>query len=146
MSQASDVSMQANGLAGATWRRSDLPHFVSTRDGRDRLDLVTEEIVPGSRLLRADRIVYRPGDTAAAHYHADSYHVFSILRGNGLLHAGEASFRLEAGMSALVEPGEIHWFDNDSDEEFSFVELWAPPPTETIWTVQGDVCTWARQG
>ena len=32
----------------------------------------------------------------------------------------------------------------DTDENFSFVEFWAPPPTGTIWTVAGDRCTWAR--
>jgi len=26
------------------------------------------------------------------------------------------------------------------------VEFWAPPPTETIWTVTGDRCTWAPAG
>jgi hypothetical protein len=55
---------------------------------------------------------------------------------------GEAN-RLEAGMSALVGPGEVHWFRNDTDENFSFVEFWAPPPTGTLWTVAGDRCTWA---
>ena len=45
-------------------------------------------------------------------------------------------------MSALVAPGEVHWFENDSPEEFSFLEFWAPPPTDTVWTVAGDRCTW----
>jgi mannose-6-phosphate isomerase-like protein (cupin superfamily) len=45
-------------------------------------------------------------------------------------------------MSALVGPGEVHWFQNDSSENFSFVEFWAPPPTGTVWTVEGDRCTW----
>ena len=38
-------------------------------------------------------------------------------------------------MSALFAPGEVHWFENDSEEEFSFLEFWAPPPTDTVWTV-----------
>jgi len=41
------------------------------------------------------------------------------------------------------DPGEVHWFENDSPEEFSFLEFWAPPPTDTVWTVTGDRCTWA---
>lgn len=140
------TTITATRTAGATsWSREELPHFASTRDGRDRLDLVTDEIVPSARLLRADRIVYHPGDTAAAHFHTDSHHVFSVLCGSGLLHGDRESVRLEAGMSALVVPGEVHWFENDTDEEFSFVEFWAPPPTETVWTVDGDVCTWARK-
>jgi mannose-6-phosphate isomerase-like protein (cupin superfamily) len=121
----------------------ELPHLVSTRDTRDRLDLVTDDVPVGARAIRADRIVYHPGDSGAAHYHIDCHHVFCVLAGSGLLHTdGEAS-RLEAGMSALVGPGEVHWFTDDGRQNFSFVEFWAPPPTGTIWTVAGDRCTWA---
>jgi mannose-6-phosphate isomerase-like protein (cupin superfamily) len=125
---------------------AELPHLVSTRDTRDRLDLVTENVPVGARAIRADRIIYHPGDTAAAHYHTDCHHVFCVLAGSGLLYDGERAHRLNAGDSALVGPGEVHWFENDREEEFSFVEFWAPPPTETIWTVTGDRCTWAPAG
>jgi hypothetical protein len=43
----------------------ELPHLISTRDSRDRLDLVTDSVPAGAQLLRADRIIYHPGDTAA---------------------------------------------------------------------------------
>jgi quercetin dioxygenase-like cupin family protein len=122
----------------------ELPHLVSTRDTRDRLDLVTDDTGVRARAIRADRIVYHPGDTAAAHYHTDCHHVFCVLAGSGLLYTDGEANRLEAGMSALVGPGEVHWFENDSGENFSFVEFWAPPPAETVWTVAGDRCTWAR--
>lgn len=125
----------------------ELPHFASTRDTRDRLDVVTDDVPVGAHHLRADRIIYHPGDTAAAHFHVDSYHVFWVTGGSGILHTGSGSgsraTRLGEGMSVLVEPGEVHWFENDGHEEFSFVELWAPPPAETVWTVDGDRCTWA---
>jgi mannose-6-phosphate isomerase-like protein (cupin superfamily) len=125
---------------------AELPHLVSTRDTRDRLDLVTENVPVGARAIRADRIIYHPGDTAAAHYHTDCHHVFCVLSGSGLLYDGEHAHRLDAGDSALVGPGEVHWFENDTGENFSFVEFWAPPPAETIWTVTGDRCTWAPAG
>jgi len=124
----------------------ELPHLVSTRDTRDRLDLVTDDVPAGARTIRADRIVYHPGDTAAAHYHTDCHHVFCVLAGSGLLYTDGEANRLEAGMSALVGPGEVHWFRNDTDENFSFVEFWAPPPTGTVWTVEGDRCTWGPAG
>lgn len=122
---------------------SELPHLVSTRDTRDRLDLVTDDVPVGATQIRADRIIYHPGDTAAAHYHADCHHVFCVLAGSGLLYTDDQASRLEAGMSALVGPGEVHWFEDDTQENFSFVEFWAPPPTGTVWTVTGDRCTWA---
>jgi mannose-6-phosphate isomerase-like protein (cupin superfamily) len=140
-------SVGATGPAAAplakVFAAGELPHLVSTRDTRDRLDLVTENVPVGARQIRADRIIYHPGDTAAAHYHADCHHVFCVLAGSGLLHTGEAPARLEAGMSALVGPGEVHWFENDGEVNFSFVEFWAPPPADTVWTVAGDRCTWA---
>jgi quercetin dioxygenase-like cupin family protein len=112
---------------------AELPHLASTRDTRDRLDLVTENVPVGARAVRADRIIYHPGDTAAPHYHTDCHHVFCVLTGSGLLHAGGEAHRLTAPDTALVGPGEVHWFENDTGENFSFVEFWAPPPTETIW-------------
>jgi quercetin dioxygenase-like cupin family protein len=120
----------------------ELPHFTSLRDTRDRMDLVTDDVPVGARALRADRIVYHPGDTAAAHYHVGSVHVFYVLRGRGLAFVEGEGTRLEAGSVHVVESGQTHWFENDGEEEFSFVELWAPPPTETVWTESGDVCTW----
>ena len=131
------------GPALKVFAAAELPHLVSTRDTRDRLDLVTENVPVGARAIRADRIIYHPGDTAAAHYHTDCHHVFCVLGGSGLLYDGEQAHRLAAGDSALVGPGEVHWFENDRQEEFSFVEFWAPPPTQTVWTVTGDRCTWA---
>jgi quercetin dioxygenase-like cupin family protein len=122
---------------------AELPHLVSTRDTRDRLDLVTDDVPVGARQIRADRIIYHPGDTAAAHYHADCHHVFCVLDGSGLLYTDGQASRLEAGMSALVGPNEVHWFEDDKEQNFSFVEFWAPPPTSTVWTVEGDRCTWA---
>jgi mannose-6-phosphate isomerase-like protein (cupin superfamily) len=144
-----ESTLPAGGRAAATaplrkaFAASELPHLVSTRDTRDRLDLVTDDVPVGARAIRADRIIYHPGDTAAAHYHADCHHVFCVLAGSGLLYSGEQALRLEAGMSALVGPGEEHWFEDDKEQDFSFVEFWAPPPADTVWTVQGDRCTWA---
>jgi mannose-6-phosphate isomerase-like protein (cupin superfamily) len=36
-------------------------------------------------------------------------------------------------MIVLVGPDEVHWFENDTPENFTFVEFWAPPPQETVW-------------
>ncbi len=112
---------------------AELPHLHSTRDTRDRLDLITDRVPVGARFVRADRIVYHPGDTAAKHYHTDCHHLFYVLSGNGILHVDEGSYRLAPGVVAVVAPSEVHWFENDTSAEFSFVEFWGPPPKETIW-------------
>jgi quercetin dioxygenase-like cupin family protein len=130
-------------LASKAFAATELPHLVSTRDTRDRLDLVTDDVPVAATQMRADRIVYHPGDTAPSHYHSDCHHVFCVLAGAGLLYTDDQASRLAAGMSALVGPGEVHWFENDRADNFSFVEFWAPPATGTVWTVSGDRCTWA---
>jgi len=110
-----------------------LPHLHSTRDTRDRLDLVTDNVKLGAKFIRADRIIYHPGDTAARHYHTDCHHLFYVLYGNGLLHVDSGHYRLTPGTVAVVAPSEVHWFENDTQENFSFVEFWGPPPKETVW-------------
>ena len=110
----------------------ELPRLTSVRDTRDRVDLVTEETF-GLTDLKADRITYHPGDTAAAHYHRDSKHFFFILEGRGTLHADAQPFELAAGDVALVYENEVHWFENPHQEDFTFIELWVPAPSETVW-------------
>ncbi len=116
----------------------DLPRLSSTRDTRDRVDLVTEDLF-GVSNLKADRITYHPGDTAAAHYHRDCDHYFIVLEGRGTLHADGQLHELGPGDVALVQRDEVHWFENPSDDDFSFIELWVPAPTETVWVDADDV-------
>lgn len=116
-----------------------LPHLHSTRDTRDRLDLVTDNVKLDARFIRADRIIYHPGDTAAKHYHTDCHHLFYVLAGNGILHVDDGNYRLNPGTVAVVAPSEVHWFENDTQENFSFVEFWGPPPKETIWVKTDDI-------
>lgn len=116
---------------------SELPKIRSTRDGRDRVDLVTEELF-GLTDLKADHITYHPGDTAAAHYHVGSKHFFFVDAGSGILHLGDRTYELNKGDVALADDGETHWFENRSDDVFSFYELWVPTPGETVWVVEDD--------
>lgn len=120
------------------FHKADLPHFHSTRDTRDRLDLVTDNVPVGARHLKADRIVYHPGDTCARHLHRDSYQLFVVLDGEGLGFTPDGPVRLTPGMAFVVGPDEVHWFENDTDENFTFVEFWAPLPRETVWVDQDD--------
>jgi quercetin dioxygenase-like cupin family protein len=113
--------------------KEELPAWTSTRDGRDRLDLITDDVPVDAKALRADRVIYHPGDSAARHYHVGCDHAFYVLEGSGVMHVDGETHRLEAGDIALVRTGEVHWFENDTDSDFSFVEYWAPPPEDTVW-------------
>lgn len=122
--------------------KDDLPRFASLRDSRERLDLVTENVPVGAIALRADRIVYQPGDTSASHRHRGCLHVFYVLRGSGIAHVSGRKHRLDAGAALTIEADEVHQLENDGDEELAFVEFWAPPPADTVWTDAEDACRW----
>ena len=117
---------------------SDLPRLDSTRDGRGRIDLVTEDMW-GFTDLKADHITYRPGDTAAAHYHVGARHMWFVDAGSAKLYVNDIEYRVSKGDVATAGDGEVHWFVNDTDEEFSFYELWVPAPAETVWIREDDI-------
>jgi mannose-6-phosphate isomerase-like protein (cupin superfamily) len=117
---------------------SDLPRLHSTRDSRDRIDLVTEDLF-GTTALKADRITYHPGDTAAAHYHRDCKHFFFVMEGRGVLHTDDEAIDLGPGDVVLVNENEVHWFENPTEAEFSFIELWVPAPSDTVWIKPDDI-------
>jgi len=119
-------------------RAADQPRHRSTRDSRDRVDLVTEVTMPGVTQLKADLITYHPGDTAARHYHDDADHFFYVLSGSGTLHT-DAAHRVQVGDLIRVEAGEVHHFHNDTGADLLFFELWVPAPRDTIWVDADDV-------
>ncbi|MFQ5860382.1 MAG: cupin domain-containing protein [Dehalococcoidia bacterium] len=113
--------------------KAQLVHLRSTRDTRDRLDLITREGPVDAKQIRADRVICHPGDTSAKHYHLGTHKVFCVLDGQGLIHVDEENYRVSPGAVVVVQPGEVHWVENDTEANFSFVELFAPPPTESGW-------------
>ncbi len=118
-------------------RSADLPSVRSMRDGRRRIDIATEQLF-GTREIKADRVIYEPGDTASAHEHPDADHVFLVLRGTGTLYADDEPSSLTPGDVAFIPRGEYHWFENVGDEIFEMVEIWVPAPTQTIWADPAD--------
>ncbi|MPZ54456.1 MAG: cupin domain-containing protein, partial [Acidimicrobiia bacterium] len=87
-------------------KHSKLPKLHSTRDTRSRVDLVTAEIF-GTKDLKADRITYHPGDTAAAHRHPDCKHFFFVLEGEGILHADDDEIKLASGDVVMLDEDEV---------------------------------------
>ena len=118
-------------------KEAELPRSRSVRDGRARIDLVTDETFALPE-LKADRVRFQPGDTAAAHYHTNCKHFFFILGGKGMFHTDTEQHRLDAGDVVMVEESEVHWFVSDDDSNLEFIELWVPVPKETVWTDPND--------
>ena len=98
--------------------------------------MITENVPVGAWHLRAERIRYHSGDICAKHYHVGCHHVFVILEGEGLIYTPKFTHRLKAGMVAIIEPRENHWFENDLKQTFKFIEFLALPPKETIWVTK----------
>ena len=119
-----------------------LPRAESLRDGRQRVDLVTEKIF-GTVDVMADRVTYQPGRDAPAHYHPGSRHYFFIIGGVGSFQGGDSEFRLEPGDVVMSEAGEMHSFTSDPEVSLEFIELWVPAPVETIWADPDDSCRWS---
>ncbi len=120
----------------------DLPRAESLRDGRQRIDLVTEDIF-GTSDVKADWVTYQAGRDAPAHYHTGSRHYFFIINGSGTFHGGGNTFQLERGDVVMSEEEEMHSFTSDPDEQLEFIELWVPAPTQTIWQDVEDTCRWS---
>jgi quercetin dioxygenase-like cupin family protein len=117
----------------------ELPRFESTRDSRSRLDLVTENVPVGAKRLRADRIVYHPGDSAARHYHVGADQLFVVFEGDGVYVLEGERRPVRAGDTAIAPAGQVHSFENESEADFVFVEFWAPLPEDTVWIDTGDI-------
>lgn len=122
----------------AVIQSKDLPRLRSTRDGRSRIDLVTEELF-GWTDIKADFIRYQPGDTAAAHYHVDARHIWFVVEGSAVFHLGDETYQVSEGDVVTAGGGEVHWFHNTDDKPFAIYELWVPAPTETVWVDVDDI-------
>lgn len=125
------------GRRTSAFAQADLPRAESTRDHRQRVDLVTEAFL-GAWRTKGDVITYASGDTSAPHLHADADHVFYVLQGRAIVHVDDRPHPLAAGDVLVVHQGEVHRFENPHAEPFSFLELWLPAPRgETTWVDPG---------
>jgi quercetin dioxygenase-like cupin family protein len=69
----------------------------------------------------------RPGDDASNHYHAAIEETFVVLEGRATLWVdGRRSHTLGVGDVYQMEPGEQHYFVNESDEVFRALFIKAP--------------------
>lgn len=127
-------------------RSEDQPRFRSTRDTRDRVDLVNRELF-GTEDFIADRITMHPGDTSARHYHPISNQYVFVLEGRGYTVDEDGTRHdVRAGDVHMVEAGKVHSGGNDSDEDYVFIELWSPPygDPKSVF-VTDDACAWAPE-
>ncbi|MFW2514053.1 cupin domain-containing protein [Demequina sp. SO4-13] len=69
----------------------------------------------------------RPGDDAVNHYHAEIEETFYVIEGEATLWVdGRRSFNVTVGDAYQLEPGEQHYFVNNSDADFRALFIKAP--------------------
>jgi mannose-6-phosphate isomerase-like protein (cupin superfamily) len=83
-------------------------------------------------LLRGPRTDFgvvrlRPGDDASNHYHAQIEETFVVLEGSATLWINcTESYTVGAGDVYRCEPGEMHYFVNETDADFRALFVKAP--------------------
>ena len=73
------------------------------------------------------------GQEVACHKHTTSDDIWIILQGSGLFHPEPGqSVRVSAGQVIVNPAGTCHGLTNDGDEDFVFVGVIAPVPSDFI--------------
>ena len=72
---------------------------------RKREILYDGEIGPITNYARA---IFPPGEKARAHQHEDMTEVFTVESGSGEIRIDDVAYVFSAGMTVVVEPGEVH--------------------------------------
>lgn len=74
-----------------------------------------------------------PGTEAGNHYHAEIEETFYVLEGSATMWIDcRESFELVAGDVYRAEPGEMHYFVNNTDEVFEAIFIKAPYKPEDV--------------
>ena len=125
------------------WR--DEPVLDSENDARKRIYLVTPTLF-GTKAVKGEMIIYPPGTEASNHHHEGAEHFQYVLRGSGIAYLSEAPHPIRAGDTLYNYEMERHYFVNDTNEDFVFVEYFVPAECHTIWAPDALVCAWLPTG
>ncbi len=120
-------------------RNEDRPVKVSKRDGRRRVDVVTEDLL-GTRDVQVDIVYNDAGVIGSPHKHDNADHVFMVIRGHGIMYTDDGSAEIGVGDVVFIPRGDFHWFHNTGDEVSERLEMWIPAPDGTIWRDPDDTC------
>lgn len=63
------------------------------------------------------RAVFPPGEKAGAHSHDDLVEVFTVESGCGEIRIDDVAYVFSAGLTVVVEPGEVHEIVNTGSSE-----------------------------
>lgn len=61
------------------------------------------------------------GSRVTPHKHSDMHEIFIVLSGHGRVHCNDNQQKVGPGTCIQIEPGEMHGFENNGDEELVVV-------------------------
>lgn len=125
------------------WR--DEPVLDSENDARKRIYLVTPTLF-GTKAVKGEMIIYPPGTEASNHHHEGAEHFQYVISGSGVAYLSEEPHPIRAGDTLYNYENERHYFVNDGEEDFVFVEYFVPAECRTIWAPGALVCAWLPTG
>ncbi len=121
------------------------PVLNSEFDNRKRIYVMSEALADTS-VAKGEIIIYPPNTSAPEHYHVGAEHFQFMMSGEGIAVLEGVEHKLEAGDLLYNFENENHYFYNNSDSEFVFVEFFVPGKYKTIWAPKAKVCTWLPTG
>ncbi len=125
------------------WTRE--PVLQSAHDDRKRIYIATKSLFESSA-LKGEMVIYPAGATCPEHHHEGAEHYQFIVNGEGLAWIDGVEETLRTGDVLYNFENEHHWFRNDGDENFSFVEYFVPGDCKTVWAPGADICEWLPTG
>ena len=121
------------------------PVLNSEFDNRKRIYVMSEALANTS-VAKGEIIIYPPNTSAPEHHHVGAEHFQFMMSGEAIAVLEGQEHKLEAFDLLYNFENENHYFYNNSNSEFVFVEFFVPGDYKTIWSKNANVCTWLPTG
>ena len=102
--------------------------------GIDDISAFAKEKMKKNNIFTTERMFcdvycFEPGQSQAAHAHADSDKIYFVLEGDGRISVGDEERDVAAGTAVLAPAGSAHGVVNSSDKRLRVLVFMAPLPT-----------------
>ena len=87
-----------------------------SHNARIRKRVMVENGEVGS-ITSYSRAIFPPGEKAGAHCHDDMTEIFTVESGCGEIRIDDVAYVFSAGVTVVVEPGEVHEIANTGNSE-----------------------------
>jgi mannose-6-phosphate isomerase-like protein (cupin superfamily) len=98
---------------------------LNSRSGQDSYLLLTKGQF-GSRTLTITWVNCEPGGEQQMHAHKTEEQVYVIVRGRGMMKAGDDEREVHPGSLVFIPPGTQHAIRNTGDEALTFISAASP--------------------